>query len=279
MARLNMRVSNNAELAELPNDDPEHPEDGTPSSKLLLDELPDPNQQLLIQMGKGTETFTYFPELPSEIRLNIWRFCFPRPRAVNLFSTCQGLCVPIATHPLRVVSESYRTAAIRKCLKPLPTTLHISVESRQETLKFHSVVYPPHSPQKEYVLKVDKGPVCLDTQRDLVFFNNCSFQRNARYSDGRLGFVKAQAPGLLAKIRRLEIRRFVRNAGLRRALILYTAEEYGTIRLITERLQLHPHCGIIRVHWVDFAFPALTEIHVVMHLNKFRGWSTLPQNA
>jgi hypothetical protein len=59
--------------------------------------------------------------------------------------------------------------------------------------------------------------------------------------------MKAQAPRLLAKIRRLEIRGFVCNAGLRRALILYAKKDYGTIRSIKERFQLRP-CGIIRVH-------------------------------
>jgi hypothetical protein len=57
MTQINMRVSGNAEVADLQNEDPEHPEDGTSSSKLLLDELPDPNQQLIIQMGKNAETF------------------------------------------------------------------------------------------------------------------------------------------------------------------------------------------------------------------------------
>jgi hypothetical protein len=80
-------------------------------------------------------------------------------------------------------------------------------------------VYPPHSPQKEYVLKVDRGPVCLDPQRGFVLVNNCSFQRNAGYFDGRLGIIKAQAPEPLAKIQRLEIPRFVWNASLRQALI------------------------------------------------------------
>ncbi|KAE9370204.1 hypothetical protein N431DRAFT_344001, partial [Stipitochalara longipes BDJ] len=70
----------------------------------LFNQLPDPNQEIAIQRGKDTDTFTYFPELPIEIRLKIWRYSFPRPRPINLVPRCQGYCL----HELVGIPDGYR---------------------------------------------------------------------------------------------------------------------------------------------------------------------------
>jgi hypothetical protein len=49
---------------------------------LLLQELPDPQQELAIQTL--LDEFHYFPKLPKELRLTIWRDTFPRPRYIYL---------------------------------------------------------------------------------------------------------------------------------------------------------------------------------------------------
>jgi hypothetical protein len=68
-------------------------DDTSSSSTSIFNEFPDPDQVLAIQRGKNTETFTCFPDLPIEIRLKIWRYSFPAPRAINLHPRCQGCCV------------------------------------------------------------------------------------------------------------------------------------------------------------------------------------------
>jgi hypothetical protein len=48
----------------------------------LLQDLPDPQQELAVQ--NLLEEFHYFPKLPMELRLIIWRCTFPRPRDIRL---------------------------------------------------------------------------------------------------------------------------------------------------------------------------------------------------
>jgi hypothetical protein len=48
----------------------------------LLQELPDPQQELVIQTL--LDEFHYFSKLPKELRLMIWRDTFPRPRDIRL---------------------------------------------------------------------------------------------------------------------------------------------------------------------------------------------------
>ncbi|TAQ84224.1 hypothetical protein B7494_g7453 [Chlorociboria aeruginascens] len=73
--------------------------------------------------SKPLTEFSYFPELPAEIRLRIWKFLFPGPRLVRI----------------KLQSKGCSSAA------PLPITLHICQESREETQKSYSLAFPVQS--------------------------------------------------------------------------------------------------------------------------------------
>jgi len=91
------------------------------------------------QSGRDLLEFTLFPKLPIEIRLKIWRNIFPRGKMVHLgdeyilrsigcsrltFGTSQQPPTPF--YPVRVEIET-----------PLPVTLRINSESRNETLRHY----------------------------------------------------------------------------------------------------------------------------------------------
>jgi hypothetical protein len=89
---------------------------------VLAFELPDPDQDLFVQHpGRGATQFPRFSELPTEIRLMIWRAAFRGPKLIPL----------IAQWYTR--SLTYRP--------PHPITLHVSRESRAETLKHYMVFF------------------------------------------------------------------------------------------------------------------------------------------
>ena len=113
---------------------------------LFLCELPDPETELFLELSKNLDIFTSFPELPLEIRLEIWRLTFPGPRTV-----CLDPC------DCRDYRESHRS---------FPISLQANHESRQETLQ-HYVIIPQPYPRS--VRPRCHRPRCFDPARDALY--------------------------------------------------------------------------------------------------------------
>jgi hypothetical protein len=79
-------------------------------------ELPDPDLELSFQ---APSTFTCFPQLPTELRLKIWRFTFPK-------STCFW-------------EQRIRFYKSALCIPQPPISASINYESREETLKHYAL--------------------------------------------------------------------------------------------------------------------------------------------
>jgi 2EXR family len=78
--------------------------------------------------SKALDSFTLFPKLPIELKLKIWQRGFPTGREVN-FAARGTNNSPRAKEVTQIEDNS-----------PLPVTLYINRESRQENLKHYSVV-------------------------------------------------------------------------------------------------------------------------------------------
>src|SRR5277367_5050976 len=75
--------------------------------------------------ASSAQSFPRFLELPSEIRLNIWKYCLPGPRAVEL--------------------EYGERAELLYSKYPPPITLSICRESRTEALKHYELAFNSRS--------------------------------------------------------------------------------------------------------------------------------------
>jgi hypothetical protein len=109
----------------------------------LTFELPDRDQDLYL--GRSATEFTCFPQLPIELRLMIWRAAFRGPKLVPLISQWYS-------H-----STTYRPQH--------PSTLHVSRESRLETLNYYLVFFL----QVEECIDLDNGEYGPDGQ--LISYN------------------------------------------------------------------------------------------------------------
>ncbi|KAK0122422.1 hypothetical protein ONS95_010658 [Cadophora gregata] len=108
-------------------------------------------------MGLPLDEFTFFAELPMEIRLVIWRFAFPRSRNIKL-----DFDVNAVKHNLSVGALSNTEVEIEaRC--PLPVTLYVNSESRKETLK-HYTIFKRH---QEYSAPKVFRPLCYSATRDI----------------------------------------------------------------------------------------------------------------
>lgn len=134
-------------------------------------ELPDPNRDLYYQvLGLAAVRFHRFRQLPTELRLRIWRDCLPAPRDV-------------------------RASEIDERVNP-PITLSINQESRHETLKHYSAIYLSW-------LTPPKGPIFCDPTRDAVHTNSsllCSPQNPLWFE-----LLSWRLPDFLKTIKSLEV--------------------------------------------------------------------------
>jgi hypothetical protein len=127
---------------------------------LLTFEMADPVQDLSVQQpGYGPTTFTCFPKLALELRLIIWRAAFPRGRKVKTEAQC-------------VFYDYYGP--------PLPLTLMINRESREETLRHYLLYYQDdellnrasflaHHLRSTRNSQKGPRPICYNPCRDLLF--------------------------------------------------------------------------------------------------------------
>ena len=93
------------------------------SFTIFHNELPDPENELADQhVDKRPKIFTLFPELPSEIRLQIWNWTIPR-----------------RTLEFECLSNSYRRERCHSI--KIPPILQANVESRVEALKHYDMIW------------------------------------------------------------------------------------------------------------------------------------------
>jgi hypothetical protein len=125
---------------------------------LAFEELPDSDGELSMQNLVPPRTqFTFFNKLPIEMRIRIWRLCFPRPRLINLQPRF---------HFYSAVPNKHNIAAVVMKEKnvPQPVTLQINKESRNETLKFYSTIYMDSSHGDAV-----RQAICASTSRDRIY--------------------------------------------------------------------------------------------------------------
>ncbi|KAE8443157.1 hypothetical protein EG329_002326 [Mollisiaceae sp. DMI_Dod_QoI] len=159
----------------------------------LFGELPNPDQGLFVQTSPDDfREFTLFPKLPVEIRLRIWRKCFPGPRTVHI--------EPGFSYEEPPSKLAQRTEML-KCDIPTPRTLQINSESRQETLRNY-VIIPQSTFRSGYqVYSVASGPLCFDHKRDSIQASMYDAQAHVWLFD----LVNASFPGCLEQIKHVEM--------------------------------------------------------------------------
>ncbi len=122
--------------------------------RLLTKELPDPNQELSQQNLKpALNSFTLFPKLLIETRLQIWRYTFPSRRALDLSGT----------EAWRQNVKGYPTQG------PWLISLMVDHESRTETLRHYKILFPYNGPSCYYPRVI--RPIFINLERDTVSFN------------------------------------------------------------------------------------------------------------
>lgn len=181
---------------------------------LLLREQPDPHQNLTLQSYGHLTEFTCFQRLPAEVRCRIWKMTFPPPRPV-----CLDRLYPRASMPTKTMGylhrEQYRLA--RELQKdnhsPMPITLRVNSESRDEALRHYLVLFRNPTQLKgastltvalpRHIMK----PLCFDPRRDEVFTNFSSLFRGDKYVRW-IRLLQSQIKGNLGlhHIHHLEIR-------------------------------------------------------------------------
>ena len=104
--------------------------------------------------------FAHFPELPLELRLRIWVLTFNKER-VNL--DIQDL----RKHRLYLLPHPFATGR-PKYIRPIfPVALHVSRESRTETLRHYCII----STSDHVMTRTAPPPICLNLSLDTGIFN------------------------------------------------------------------------------------------------------------
>jgi hypothetical protein len=169
---------------------------------LFTFELPDPEIQLYIQLGKDLDSFTLFQKLPLELRLKIWRSTFPKPRFVSLGRSCIGPSCKVCHHEVQ-----------RDQHTPLPVTLGINSESRIETLKCYTVVLRQGEREERGQKDKRRRLIYFDHLRDKIYLADCCYWNSEELLDW-VEWLNSKALGRLEKVKSLEFN----GVGLRRDL-------------------------------------------------------------
>jgi hypothetical protein len=125
----------------------------TKSPSELLLELPDTEEDIASQR-RPLKHFSLFPDLPTELRLAIWRSILPPPRLFDLQKEC-----------LRI----FHARRSRHPQAHLPIALRINRESREETFRHYDIVYV-HKPGRGASAKVI--PMLFGPRRDMLFIHS-----------------------------------------------------------------------------------------------------------
>ena len=125
--------------------------------------LPDPEGKIVAQIldpikTDKLDTFHCFPSLIKELQIKIWQFAFPPPRRVEV-------------RPNRFCRQKKPHCSSCKCrakhTAPLPTTLYVNHQSREETLRHYRLVWMKSETQGTFNGKVK--PLCFDPSRDFLY--------------------------------------------------------------------------------------------------------------
>ncbi|CZR56864.1 uncharacterized protein PAC_06753 [Phialocephala subalpina] len=168
------------------------------ANKDIFLELPDSDQVLFIQRGEDLKDFQLFADLPIEIRRMIWRECFPNSRSVNITPPCH----------VRVCHRSYCRPQTRARRYPLPITLHINSESRQETLQNYTIILWKISENERQVSQ----QLVFDPKRDNLYLRCCCAMGpmisdlDRKKLSRWIKFLQNAAPNAFERIERIEIR-------------------------------------------------------------------------
>ena len=160
---------------------------------LTFEELPDSDGELSTQnLVHPLTQFTWFDKLPIEIRIRIWRLCFPRPRLINL----QPRFHFYSAVPNK---RNIKAFVMKEKNVPQPVTLQINRESRNETLKFYSTIYIGSS-RGDTV----RQAICASTSRDRIYVT----LQAATFSTLQRPFLDAyhEYPEFFDEIKILELR-------------------------------------------------------------------------
>ncbi|CZR51040.1 uncharacterized protein PAC_00915 [Phialocephala subalpina] len=108
-----------------------------------------------IKTDMALESFTLFPELPSELRLKIWKLANPGPRILGVGHRMQyregyGRIIP--------TTMDWRTS------DPVPTLLHVCHDSRTEALKVYQPSFATFGTPRH------EGKNYIDFSRDILYF-------------------------------------------------------------------------------------------------------------
>ena len=107
------------------------------------------------------QSFPNFEALPVEIRLTIWKTIALTPRTLELYV------------------QQVRYTIYLHCQNPIPALLHVCNESREEGLKYYSVLelkrWPPREVQDEvaspsWVTKRPPARIYISYERDTLYF-------------------------------------------------------------------------------------------------------------
>ncbi|KAK0104386.1 hypothetical protein ONS95_004680 [Cadophora gregata] len=160
---------------------------------LLLAELPDLFQDLFLQIN---DRFTCFSSLPTEIRLSIWRFAFPRGRLMNIDELVMAWFIVMD-------ADRRRTCGIEKS-RVLPSTLYVNQESRQETFKHYIIVSRPVGRLAGVKIKVQERPLCFNPKLDTMFFTDNYIMNDPKWE--WLHEIQEEFPALFDSIEEVQIR-------------------------------------------------------------------------
>lgn len=143
----------------------------------------------------GTTKFNLLPELPIEIRLQIFRAMFPGPRHV---------CLDADFH----WTFNYEASVQSQNRLPLPPTLFINQESRAETLKHYYVVFKHDSTAFKGYEPFAERPFVFNPTVDSAYitFGSLHGGTNYRRFDAWVEYLNTQLPGGTNAIQSLEIR-------------------------------------------------------------------------
>lgn len=172
---------------------------------LLLTELPDSNHDLAMQL---LDSFPQFRELPTELRLRIFKTMFPKSQHIHFgVLQPQPLKIPGKTRSKQYSSiaklysnEQYRCHEIAQS-RALPITLYINHESREETLKTYKAV--DLRPDSRYYCGATKL-FCFSPSRDTAYF--CRTPRKQWQYAIFWELLEERVPGLLDIIQEVEIK-------------------------------------------------------------------------
>jgi hypothetical protein len=124
------------------------------SLEIFQQHLPDPDQDLFLELWRNTNSFHDFRSLPPELRCMVWRFTFREHGRTEIID-------PI----IELTDYNRRSHSIRhRNEDPLPVSLYINRESRAEALRRYCVFHRQPPPGLTRLLK----PLFFDPELDTL---------------------------------------------------------------------------------------------------------------